>query len=67
MRGATRTQAKPTAQQVEVEVGGRPLRSNQVRESEKQWTKGMVVPSGPRLQVAILWARKTMLNRQDLL
>lgn len=48
-RGSARTQAKPTMQQVDVEVGRKLLRSNHVCESEKQYTKGMVVLKRPRL------------------
>ena len=42
LRRAARTQAKPTAQHVEVEVGRRPLRSNRGYESEGQCTHGIV-------------------------
>lgn len=47
-RGAARTRAALTAQQVEAEVSRRLLRSNQVCESEKQYTEGMVALAGPR-------------------
>ena len=67
LRRAARTQAKPTAQHVEVEVGRRPLRSNRGYESERQCTHGIVVLSEPRLKETVHWAGKAMLDRQHLL
>lgn len=47
-RRAAKTQAALTVQQLETEVSKRVLRSNQVYESEKRYTKAMVVLAGPR-------------------
>ena len=66
LRGAARTQAKPTAQHVEVEVGRKPLRSNWGYESGRQCTHGMVILSEPRLKATVHWAGKATLDRQHL-
>ena len=65
--GAARTQAKPTAQQLEVEGGRKLFRFTLTCEPEKQWTKEMGVLPAPGQKAAIHWARKTRLEGQHLL